>query len=91
MRHLLKVTLLAIILSTSVSTFAQTLKFGHIDSNKLLSIMPEKEEAHEENYYLLNPPHHEQTNNMDTVPDMTELDNIRELIEIPKPLCCTIS
>eukprot|EP01029_Cantina_marsupialis_P024544 TRINITY_DN633471_c0_g3_i1.p3 TRINITY_DN633471_c0_g3~~TRINITY_DN633471_c0_g3_i1.p3 ORF type:complete len:172 (+),score=45.52 TRINITY_DN633471_c0_g3_i1:1354-1869(+) len=45
MRHLLKVTLLAIILSTSVSTFAQTLKFGHIDSNKLLSIMPEKEEA----------------------------------------------
>ena len=45
MRHFLKVTLLAIILSTSVSTFAQSLKFGHIDSNKLLAIMPEKEEA----------------------------------------------
>lgn len=45
MKHFLKVTLLAIILSTSVSTFAQSLKFGHIDSNKLLSIMPEKEEA----------------------------------------------
>lgn len=45
MRHFLKVTLLAIILSAGSSTFAQTLKFGHIDSNKLLSIMPEKEQA----------------------------------------------
>lgn len=45
MRHFLKVTLLAIILSAGSGTFAQTLKFGHIDSNKLLSIMPEKEEA----------------------------------------------
>ncbi len=45
MKHLLKITLLALILSTSVSTFAQSLKFGHIDSNKLLAIMPEKEEA----------------------------------------------
>lgn len=45
MRHFLKVILLAIILSAGSSTFAQTLKFGHIDSNKLLSIMPEKEQA----------------------------------------------
>ncbi len=45
MRHFLKVTLLAIVLSAGSSTFAQTLKFGHIDSNKLLSIMPEREEA----------------------------------------------
>ncbi len=45
MRHFLKVTLLAIILSAGSSTFAQTLKFGHIDSNKLLSIMPEREVA----------------------------------------------
>jgi len=45
MRHFLKVTLFAIILSAGSSTFAQTLKFGHIDSNKLLSIMPEKEQA----------------------------------------------
>ncbi|BAX79468.1 OmpH family outer membrane protein [Labilibaculum antarcticum] len=45
MRHFVKVTLLAIILSAGSSTFAQTLKFGHIDSNKLLSIMPEKDEA----------------------------------------------
>ena len=45
MRHFLKITLLAIILSAGSNSFAQTLKFGHIDSNKLLSIMPEKAEA----------------------------------------------
>lgn len=45
MKRILKVTLLAVVLLTSVNTFAQTLKFGHIDSSKLLAVMPEKEAA----------------------------------------------
>ncbi|MPQ45861.1 OmpH family outer membrane protein [Marinifilum sp. N1E240] len=45
MRQFLKVTLVAIFLFTGANLFAQTAKFGHIDSNKLLSIMPEKAEA----------------------------------------------
>ncbi|RUT73214.1 OmpH family outer membrane protein [Ancylomarina longa] len=45
MKRILKVTLIALFLFSGVNTFAQTLKFGHIDSNKLLSIMPEKAEA----------------------------------------------
>ena len=45
MKRILKVTLLAAVLLTSVNTFAQTLKLGHIDSSKLLAIMPEKAAA----------------------------------------------
>jgi len=45
MKRILKVTLLAVVLLTSANTFAQTLKLGHIDSSKLLAIMPEKDMA----------------------------------------------
>lgn len=45
MRHFFKITLVAIFLFTGASSFAQSFKFGHIDSNKLLSIMPEKDQA----------------------------------------------
>lgn len=45
MKRILKVTLLAVVLLTSANTFAQTLKLGHIDSSKLLAIMPEKDTA----------------------------------------------
>lgn len=45
MRQFIKVTLLAVFLLTGASTFAQTFKFGHIDSNKLFQIMPERETA----------------------------------------------
>lgn len=45
MKRFLKVTLLAVVLLTSANTFAQTLKLGHIDSSKLLAIMPERDAA----------------------------------------------
>ena len=45
MKRILKVTLLAVVLLTSANTFAQTLKLGHIDSSKLLAIMPERDAA----------------------------------------------
>lgn len=45
MKRILKVTLLAVVLLTSANTFAQTLKLGHIDSSKLLAIMPERAAA----------------------------------------------
>jgi len=42
MKHLFKLTFLVVCLLTGANSFAQNLKFGHIDSQKLLSIMPEK-------------------------------------------------
>jgi outer membrane protein len=45
MRQFLKVTLVAIFLFSGVSLFAQTVKLGHINSQELLSIMPERTEA----------------------------------------------
>lgn len=42
MKQFLKVSLLAILLVVSGNTFAQQLKFGHVDSSNILSIMPEK-------------------------------------------------
>ncbi|GAB7088409.1 OmpH family outer membrane protein [Marinifilum fragile] len=45
MRQFLKVTLVATFLLTGANLFAQTVKLGHINSNELLSIMPEKEQA----------------------------------------------
>lgn len=42
MKHLFKLTFLVACLLIGANSFAQTLKFGHIDSQKLLSIMPEK-------------------------------------------------
>lgn len=44
MKHFLKLALVAIIFFTGINSFAQN-KFGHIDSNQLLSVMPEREEA----------------------------------------------
>ncbi len=46
MKQLLTVTLLFVAILFSNNIFAQkTYKFGHIDSNQLLSIMPEREKA----------------------------------------------
>ena len=45
MRHFLKVTLVVTFLLAGANLFAQTVKLGHINSNELLSIMPEKEQA----------------------------------------------
>lgn len=45
MKRLFKVTLLALLFLVGGNSFAQNYKFGHIDSAKLLSIMPEKAEA----------------------------------------------
>ncbi|MGQ1908563.1 OmpH family outer membrane protein [Marinifilum sp. RC60d5] len=45
MRQFLKVTLVATFLLMGANIFAQTAKFGHVDSNQLLSIMPEKAAA----------------------------------------------
>ncbi len=45
MKRFFKLTLLAVVLFTSVNTFAQTLKIGHIDSSNLLAIMPERDAA----------------------------------------------
>ena len=45
MKNFLKVTIVTVFFLTGTNLFAQTVKLGHIDSNKLLSIMPEKEEA----------------------------------------------
>ncbi len=40
-----KIIVLLLIVASSVSLFAQKTKFGHVDSNSLFSVMPEKEQA----------------------------------------------
>jgi outer membrane protein len=40
-----KIIVLLLIVASSVSLFAQKTKFGHVDSNSLFTLMPEKEQA----------------------------------------------
>lgn len=40
-----KIILLLLIVASSVSLFAQKPKFGHVDSNSLFTLMPEREQA----------------------------------------------
>jgi len=40
-----KIIVLLLIVASTVSAFAQKSKFGHVDSNAIFSVMPEKEQA----------------------------------------------
>ncbi len=40
-----KIIVLLLIVASSVSLFAQKPKFGHVDSNTIFSVMPEREQA----------------------------------------------
>ncbi len=48
MKQIFKFTLLAAFILSGTSLLAQSVKLGHIDSNKLLSIMPERAKAQEQ-------------------------------------------
>jgi outer membrane protein len=40
-----KIIVLCLVLATSLAVFAQKSRFGHVDSNAIFSVMPEREQA----------------------------------------------
>lgn len=48
MKRIVSISIVMFLVFSSLTSFSQKTKFGHIDSNKLFTIMPEKEQATQE-------------------------------------------